>query len=53
MHIIHTWGKWKDTKTGNVIDYIDGVRVIAGSFIEQQKECSICGKKKIRQTQSI
>lgn len=45
MHIIHKWNKWKDFNRGSLVN---GDDVVIGKYIIQEKECSICGKKKMR-----
>ena len=52
MHIFHKWGKWEETARGNVTDIFSGQRLVIGQYIQQVRECSVCGKKQIVQSQS-
>ncbi len=57
MHLIHKWSKWEDIEKGdkmatkNIYDPIGEAKVI-GIYVIQQKSCTVCGQKKLREVRS-
>lgn len=45
MHILHTWEKWKDIESGDVL--INSK--VKGKYAIQSRVCTICGKKQFNQ----
>ncbi len=52
IHILHTWSKWRDREN----EKVGYRRFYNGKFLgfykEQEKTCTVCGKKKLREVRS-
>lgn len=49
--LLHSWSKWETSAQGEIANRttfrgkpIEGSEKVIGTFIEQRRECSVCGK---------
>lgn len=57
----HSWSKWTAISAGKTSALVDGLglpihekeaRPIIGAFEIQRRECAVCGKSQLRQTET-
>jgi hypothetical protein len=53
--LLHSWSKWETTKQGEIGSRVmfrgapvEGSQKVTGTFIEQRRECSVCGRVQLR-----
>ena len=58
--LLHSWSKWETVGEGHVARHttfrgapVEGSEKVIGTFIEQRRECSVCGKVQLRTESAI
>ena len=58
--LLHKWTKWETTHKGEIgrrTTYrgapVEGSEKVIGTFIEQRRECSMCGKVQLRTESAV
>lgn len=58
--LLHSWSKWETTAQGEIGSRttfrgkpIEGSEKVIGTFIEQRRECSVCGKVQLRTESAV